>query len=225
MRLWFRIEDGGIYCPGWYPPVIWSYRASIYLLAVTAVISQGEISMYADLDTYVYAAIVIGAFFGALIYSVACYLNRYQSQKLKSARILAQAASEKRELTDEEKQQTSKTDKFQGVYLGALILDVLMGAGLAAVAMIIFGDGIGLESDAWAEYGALAFLAAFALAVVFEKWFATPVADGKFDSTKQKFYDTIVEAAKSADTSDSASAISDKDTKLLEALMAWKNSE
>lgn len=224
MRLWFRIEDGGIYCPGWYPPVIWSYRGLLYLLIAGAVIT-GDVSMYADLTTYVYLAIVIGALFGALIYSVACYLDRYQSQKLKSARILAQAASEKRELTDEEKQQTSKTEKFQGVYLAALIIDVLMGAGIAAVAMILLGDGIGLEPDAWAEYGIISFGVAFCLAVVFERFFATPIADGTFDKTKQSFYDAIVEAAKSADTETAASAISDKDTKLLEALMAWKNSE
>lgn len=229
MARWFRISRDGLMCPWWWTAGIWSYRTALYLwLISTGVLTVGSI-MYADLETLTYAGAAVGAVAGALAYSASCYLGRYQEQRLKSARIEADAAAAGRELTDAERQQTSKTERFQAVYLAALILNSLIAAGAAFGLMMIFGSSVGLEADGWAEYGLIACVLGVVLAVILERYVATPIADGTYDKTKTRIYEGIVAAAKSAAESgraqDALSGLSDEDRAILQLLKAIKSSK
>lgn len=140
-------------------------------------------------------ALVACAFVGALAYTVFYAVSKYEKQKADAAKLQASIAASGRDpaaedqLTPAERWELNKAKKFDRIFLIADAFAVIIGAGLAAAAIYLYGHNI--MEDSFVKYGVLGFLAGIVVTLVINETLVKNAAQGLWEEKSAEAFQIV----------------------------------
>lgn len=197
MSIWPRWHHGRVCIPWWYGL---GYTVWIVALAYFGMKERDTMDVYLSTESLI--ALVVCAFVGSLAYTLFYAVSNYEKQKRDAEEIRNAVAASGRDPQDEaqltagEKWEIAKAQKFDRIFLIADILAVIIGTGLGAAFVYLFGGAY--VEDAFVKYGVLGFLAGIIATLVLNETLVKNAAKGLWQEKSAEAFRIISSVAEDA---------------------------
>lgn len=186
----------GIYLPAWVIPLILAYQLCTYAIAVLGGIEMVHMASVIDLSDEVLICLIAGAVLATVIYNVFNLLASYHEGKTKADELQLEALEDGRELTDLEKAKISNWGRFDVIFVGEGLVNVIVSAVLSVVVLAYIGiDYLGIEDSEIAVFGA-AFIVGLVLSWLVDMTVTSAPATATWETKKAKAYSAFLSNGK-----------------------------